>query len=126
VNVEGSATDAELTGLDDEGTLAHTNHYVCDRMRAYEGDPEYAARSNVRYERARELLAERRGSIDDAMLRDMLSDHERAPDSLCRHPEPSGDGSKTVFWCVADVTERRITFGRGNPCDSVAQGYAFA
>ena len=126
VNVEGSATDAELTGLDDEGTLAHTNHYVCDRMRSYEGDPEYAARSNVRYERARELLAERRGSIDEATLRDMLSDHERAPDSLCRHPERSGDGTKTVFWCVADVTERRITFGRGNPCDSVAQRYSFA
>jgi hypothetical protein len=56
----------------------------------------------------------------------MLSDHERAPDSLCRHPERSGDGSKTVFWCVADVTDRRITFGRGNPCDSVAQRYVFA
>jgi isopenicillin-N N-acyltransferase-like protein len=125
VNVEGSATDAELTGLDAQGTLAHTNHYVCDRMRSYEGDTEYAIRS-VRYERARELLAERRGSIDDGTLRDMLSDHERAPDSLCRHPEGPGDGTKTVFWCVADVTERRITFGRGNPCDSDAQHYAFA
>jgi isopenicillin-N N-acyltransferase like protein len=126
VNVEGAATDAELTGLDDEGTLAHTNHYVCDRMRSFEGDPEYAVRSNVRYERARELLAERRGSIDESTLRDMLSDHERAPDSLCRHPDRSGNGSKTVFWCVADVTERRITFGRGNPCNSDAQHYAFA
>jgi isopenicillin-N N-acyltransferase-like protein len=126
VNVEGSATDAELTGLDDGGTLAHTNHYLCDRMRPYEGDPVYAARSNVRYERARELLAEHRGSIDEAMLRAVLSDHERAPDALCRHPARSGDGSKTVFWCVADVTERRVTFGRGNPCDSDAQRYAFA
>jgi hypothetical protein len=95
-------------------------------MRPYEGDPVYAARSNERYERARELLAEHRGSIDEATLRAMLSDHERAPDALCRHPDRSGDGSKTVFWCVADVTERRVTFGRGNPCDSDAQRYAFA
>jgi len=126
VNVEGSATDAELMGLDDGGTLAHTNHYVCDRMLAYEGDPAYAARSNVRWERARRLLADRRGSIDEAALRDMLSDHEHAPDALCRHPDSPPHGAKTVFWCVADVTERRITFGRGNPCDSEAQRYAFA
>ena len=28
VNIEGSATDAEQTGLDGRGTLVHTNHYV--------------------------------------------------------------------------------------------------
>jgi hypothetical protein len=56
-----------------------------------------------------------------------LSDHEGAPDSICRHPAPGvADASKTVFWCVADVADGRITFGRGNPCDSVAQDYAFA
>ena len=41
-NVEGSATDAEVTGLDDADHLAHTNHYVCDRMVGFEGDPAYA------------------------------------------------------------------------------------
>ena len=63
VNVEGSATDAELDGLDDRGRFAHTNHYACARMRAFEGDPAYAVKSGVRLARARELLAEapRRG-----------------------------------------------------------------
>jgi isopenicillin-N N-acyltransferase like protein len=125
VNVEGSATDAELTGLGDDATLAHTNHYVCDRMVRYEGDPDYAVHSARRYERARELLAERRGSITEATMRDMLCDHAGAPDCLCRHPDRFGGQGKTVFWCVADVTERRITFGRGNPCHSRAQEYAF-
>ena len=55
-----------------------------------------------------------------------MSDHETAPNSLCRHPVPGSDDSKTVFWCVADVTEGVITFGRGNPCDSDAQEYVFA
>jgi isopenicillin-N N-acyltransferase-like protein len=127
VNVEGSATDVELTGLDDDGHLAHTNHYVCERMRPYEGDPVYADRSNVRYERARELLAnEPAASMTAARMRELLSDHETKPDSLCRHPEFGTPDTKTVFWCVADVTEGRITFGRGNPCDSQAQEYAFA
>jgi isopenicillin-N N-acyltransferase like protein len=126
-NVEGSATDAEVTGTDDRDHLVHTNHYVCDRMVAFEGDVEYAERSNTRYERGRELLtAEAPGSITPSRMRDLLSDHETKPDSLCRHPEFGYEGEKTVFWCVADVTEGRIEFGRGNPCDSEAQTYRFA
>jgi isopenicillin-N N-acyltransferase-like protein len=125
-NVEGSATDAEVTGLGRGGTLAHTNHYVCDRMLRYEGDPDYAVRSTRRYDRARELLDAERGSITAASMRTMLSDHRGAPDCLCRHPDRFGGDGKTVFWCVADVTERRISFGRGNPCSSRPQHYAFA
>jgi hypothetical protein len=126
VNVEGSATDVELTGFDDADHLAHTNNYVCERMLPYEGDPEYAESSNVRYERARELLAAQpAASVTPERMRAFLSDHETSP-SLCRHPAEGVAGSKTVFWCVADVTEGRITFGRGNPCDSEAQEYAFA
>ncbi|MDP9242585.1 MAG: C45 family autoproteolytic acyltransferase/hydrolase [Actinomycetota bacterium] len=127
VNLEGSATDAEVTEPNERGTFAHTNNYVCERMRTYEGEPDYAIRSGVRYSRALELLdAAQEGSITEESLRGMLSDHENAPDSICRHPELYGGSAKTVFWCVADVTERRITFGRGNPCNSEAQSYAFA
>jgi len=129
VNVEGSATDAELTGVSEAGTLVHTNHYVCERMLRFEGDPEYAQHSAIRYQRAQELLAAQSpGTITVEKLRAMLSDHEKAPSSLCRHPEIYG-GSKdsaTAFWCIADVTEMRVWFGRGNPCDSVAQEYAFS
>jgi hypothetical protein len=58
-------------------------------------------------------------------MRGILSDHETKPDSLCRHPEFGYPDTKTAFWCVADVTDGRITFGRGNPCDSEAQEYVF-
>ena len=126
-NVEGSATDAEVTGLNADGHLVHTNHYVCDRMVPFEGDPVYATRSAVRYERARELIAAQAPStVTPGVMREILSDHETKPDSICRHPEFGAADVKTAFWCVADVTEGRITFGRGNPCDSEAQEYAFA
>jgi len=126
VNIEGSATDAELTGPDERGVFAHTNHYACERMLPFEGDHVYAKGSAVRLRRARELLEAGAGSITTDSLRQMLSDHATAPDSLCRHPEPGmEDASKTVFWCVADVTEMRILYGRGNPCDSTEQEYRF-
>jgi len=124
-NVEGSATDAEVTGLDDRDHLVHTNHYVCDRMLGYEGDPAYAVRSQRRFDRGRALLREAEpGTITMDGLRTMLADHDGAPDSLCRHPQ--GDTrTETAFWCVADVTDGVVRFGRGNPCDSVEQTYRF-
>jgi isopenicillin-N N-acyltransferase-like protein len=127
VNVEGSATSVEMTEPDERGHLVHTNHYVCDAMLPFEGDPAYARRSAVRYGRAEALLASHAdGTVTEERLREILSDHEHAPDSLCRHIEEGAAGSVTCFWCIADVTDMRITFGRGNPCDSVAQEFAFA
>ena len=82
----------------------------------------------MRYARAEELLAAQPdGSVTEERMREILSDHEHAPDSLCRHARRAAPtGSVTCFWCVADVTDMRITFGRGNPCDSVAQEFVFA
>lgn len=128
VNVEGSATDAELTDVDDRGHLVHTNHYVCPRMLRYEGDLEYVPHSGARYARAAGLVASSApGSITAETLRGFLGDHEGEPDSLCRHPERTAgpNRSATTFWWVADLTEMRVLFGRGNPCDSVAQEHRF-
>jgi isopenicillin-N N-acyltransferase-like protein len=124
VCVEGSASDAELLRASD-GMLAHTNHYVTDRMAVYEGDTEYAESSAVRYRRARALLDEMRTSgtpVTMESMRAAISDHVGMP-SICRH-EQQGSDVKTVFWCVADVTAGRIAYGRGNPCDSVEQEMA--
>jgi isopenicillin-N N-acyltransferase-like protein len=129
INVEGSATDAELTTADDQGHLVHTNHFVCPSMIRYEGDPEYAVRSARRYARAARLLdGAPSHSVTPEVLRTFLSDHEGKPDALCRHPErfPESGRSATAFWWIADLTEMRLRFGRGNPCDSVAQEHHFA
>lgn len=122
VNVEGSATDAELITPGAAGTLAHTNHYVSERMLHFEQDAESASGSDVRYRRALEWLAP--GDITAARLRAALSDHAGAPDALCRHVGER-NSTKTVFWVIADVTAGRLTYGRGNPCDSQEQVYEF-
>jgi isopenicillin-N N-acyltransferase-like protein len=121
-NVEGSATTAAVTGLDDRGSLAHTNHYVCPSMLAYEGDPGYARSSAVRHGRARALLDDAAvDSVDRAWLRAALADHATRP-SICRHPVPTeteadaGWRGKTVFWCIVDVTVGDVEYGLGNPC----------
>ena len=125
VNVEGSATDAELDGLDDRGRFAHTNHYACARMRSFEGDPAYAVKSGVRLDRARELLAGAPdGAIDAAWMRAALADHATTP-SICRHAEADREVA-TAFWCIADVTAGEIRYGLGNPCEPGEERFSFA
>ncbi len=125
-DVEGSATDAEVHGLDARGSLAHTNHYVRPSMVAHESDPAHARTSAVRYARARDLLdGAAPGTVGPETLRAWLSDHATRP-ALCRHGSPpaaADDGlpasawqGRTVFWCVVDVTAGEVEFGLGNPC----------
>ena len=129
VDVEGSATDAELVTPSPAGTLAHTNHYACERMVRYEGDPAYAKRSAVRLGRARELLdgadgtGPAPGSIGPAQLEAFLADHATSP-SICRHDDGS-ETSVTVFWCLADVTDGAIRYGRGPRCRGEQAVYRF-
>jgi hypothetical protein len=130
VNVEGSATDAELTAPSVAGTLAHTNHYACERMVRYEGDPAYARRSAVRLGRALALLdgpegtGPAPGSLGPDELGAFLADHATRP-SICRHDDGE-ETSVTVFWCLADVTAGEVRYGRGPRCRGEEARYRFA
>jgi isopenicillin-N N-acyltransferase-like protein len=124
VSIEGSATTGEGIAPAPDGTLAHTNHYVHPDMLDYEAS-EKVEGSSTRLHRARELLSESLGEpITRTRLRTILSDHENQPNALCRHGQEPDD-AQTVFWCIADVTARTVMYGRGNPCDSEAELYAF-
>jgi len=110
------------------GTLAHTKHYACDRMRRYEGDPAYARRSAVRLGRALELLDGRMGRVrrrfgHAEILRAALSDHATTP-SICRHDD-GAETSVTVFWCLADVTAGRSATAAATPCAQREATYRF-
>jgi len=124
MSIEGSATAAEPIAPAEDGTLAHTNHYVHPDMLDFEASASREG-STGRLERAKELMTE---SLEEAVtrtrLREILSDHEGS-EPLCRHGRAQGD-SQTAFWCIADVTAGTIMYGRGNPCDSEAQLYVFS
>lgn len=126
VDVEASATASCCIVPDASGTIVHTNHYVAAEMLPFESDPAYAVRSRLRLERATHLVNLRPvGGVTTADVRAILSDHHNGADAICRHGEQPDD-VKTVFWCVADVTDGTISFGRGNPCRTGSQGYAFS
>ena len=130
VNVEGSATDAEVTAPSAAGTLAHTNHYACERMRRYEGDPDYARRSAVRLATGagapgRPAGAGARAGLDRPGAAGVVP---RGPRDQPLHlsPRRRPEGSVTVFWCLADVTAGEIAYGRGPRCRGEEARYRFA
>jgi len=89
---------------------------------AVRGRPGLRGALRVRHSRACALLAaaERApaGSVTPDVLRSWLSDHEGAPDSICRHRRRRrGRVGRTVFWSLADVTAGEVVYGRGNPCE---------
>jgi isopenicillin-N N-acyltransferase-like protein len=124
MSIEGSATAAEPIAPAEDGTLAHTNHYVHPEMLDFEASASSEG-STARLQRAKELMTE---SLEEPVtrtrLREILSDHEGS-EPLCRHGNAPGD-SQTAFWCIADVTAGTVMYGRGNPCDSEAQLYVFS
>jgi isopenicillin-N N-acyltransferase like protein len=126
VDVEASATASCCIAPNESGSIVHTNHYVADEMVPFEGDPAYAVRSRCRLERAQALVNSRsRLGVTMEDIHGILSDHDNGPDAICRHAREPGD-TKTVFWCIADVTAGTVSYGKGNPCCSVSQDYAFS
>ena len=122
VSVEGSATDAELLRPDSTGALAHTNHYVSERMRPYEGDVPYAARSAVRYRAALRWLAPGGRHGRPAAGR-ALRPHRRARLDL---PAPRARSTVEDHLLVHCGRHRRkLVYGRGNPCNSTEQRHRF-
>jgi isopenicillin-N N-acyltransferase-like protein len=114
VNIEGGACRAEITEPV-RGVLAHTNHYTHPTLANLERGTRLAG-STARLCRAQELLAARDEPWTANALLEVLSDHENAPDSLCRHGNT--ENARTIFWCVADVTAGSIRYGSGPPCAS--------
>lgn len=118
-NIEAGARCAETTRLM-RGVFAHTNHYTHRSLFTLQ-DGQDRQGSRTRLCHAERRLASGNAWSAEA-LREVLSDHQGAPDSLCRHGR--GEAARTVFWSVADVTAGRILYGSGPPCESEPISYA--
>jgi isopenicillin-N N-acyltransferase-like protein len=116
-SVESSATRHELLYAH-EGWLAHTNHYLSERLQDLEQPYVYAS-SNVRLRRAERLLRRQAGQIGLDSLQSILRDHVSHPDSICKHEDMSDaphDRSRTLISMIMDLTEMTMWVAPGPPC----------
>jgi hypothetical protein len=101
------------------GLYVHTNHLVLPDMAAVAQDADYVGSSSMsRYrvlERGAAGLRSRMDDVDEAGLLTLLSSHESAPYSPCRHPAGEVRGA-TLGSALFDITGRRQRLLISNPC----------
>jgi predicted choloylglycine hydrolase len=104
-----------------EGTACHTNHLLSDLTEEYEfEDQAYKNGSSMsRYEVITKKLIELDGTVGgpDELLR-ILSSHEKAPYSPCRHPQSDLPGL-TLGTALYDLPKGSFRLYVGNPCEAV-------
>jgi len=125
---QGNIGDAELapaglTRWDGEGGwVVHTNHILAAAEPGDVALPDHAE-SVHRYERLRELVRARLGSLDVAAMQAILSDHAGYPTSLCRHAEAAGS-AKTIASLIAEPERGLLHVAVGNPCQHEYSTYS--
>jgi hypothetical protein len=116
----GDAFAIETTGKRQailEGPGPHTNHYETPELGELAPPPSEG--STARFNRLKELLAERKPDTTEAVI-EILRDHGSEPQAVCLHPDPDeGDeASAVIFSMVADLEEGRMWVAPGIPCES--------
>jgi isopenicillin-N N-acyltransferase-like protein len=123
-NVEVSGQHfATIYGMD--GVLAHTNHFLTERMKQWERHTENLIGSRVRFNRAMRLLRKTRHHSPET-LQAILRDHVDYPNSICSHTVPTDnalDRQKTICSLVMDLTTLEMHFCWGNPCEETYHTY---
>jgi isopenicillin-N N-acyltransferase-like protein len=117
---ETSATRYDLSPID--GSRAHTNHYLSERMRAFE-TPGWLSHggSMVRVQVAQAFLDARRGRLDPEAIKELTRNHVNHPRCICAHGFPGEDEKTafhTVFAVVMDPAAGWLDLCGGNPCEN--------
>ncbi len=106
-----------------DGYLAHTNHFLDEKaLGVWQPLAEDRPSTFTRYRRIQETLqgwtkAGHKVTIED--LKGMLRDHTSAPNSLCRHADPSlspDDRYETVVSVIMDLDAKEMYIAPGTPC----------
>jgi isopenicillin-N N-acyltransferase-like protein len=115
---EVSAGDYDLLPI--TGAIAHTNHYLSERMRAYE-TPGWLSHggSYVRLLVASRMLAKNRGHISLELLQELTCDHTNHPRCICAHGFEGEDETvafSTIAAVIYDLTAQVMYACHGHPC----------
>jgi isopenicillin-N N-acyltransferase-like protein len=102
-----------------DGKVAHTNHLCADT-----GIEDFPRPDSPQRLARLETLLEGSVPADPDALFALLSDHEGAPASLCRHTDfsqPESERMETLFAVVMNLEARRLHLRLGKPCQPQAR-----
>jgi len=136
LDAEGKAADLETTPTEDaylepdeEGLLAHSNHFVGEKLLGEEERTgEHLRESQDRLERIRELLKAGRGRLDADAMQAIFRDRGSFPHPICRMPadDDSSEDVITFASVIAEPSRGRMWVCVGPPNEHEYRAYAFS
>lgn len=127
-DLEVQIDSVRVLRADQNGRIVHTNHYLHPESTGI--NDEFAdslyGQTFEREQRSRELFARSSGAVSVSMLQEMLSDHDGAPTSICRHPndDPKIGWQRSVVSMIVEPSKGKMYLTRGNPCENPYEVYS--
>jgi isopenicillin-N N-acyltransferase-like protein len=123
-SVETSASLDEVQRAEN-GWLLHTNHYLSAKLQASE-KPGPHLNSQLRLQRAEQILRSCPDKISLEVLQNLLSDHANHPHTICMHADlsdPLDRRYQTLASLIMDLNARVIWITKGPPCEGTYTAY---
>lgn len=131
-HAQGEALSLEATPADvgilhpAGGLLVHTNHFITPRLQ--EGDTGIlnSTSTELRYNRALQILRAHLGAITVETLQEVLRDHFHRPNSICRHPDlalPEIERIATLASVIMNLSTSEMHVISGEPCQGEYQTF---
>jgi isopenicillin-N N-acyltransferase-like protein len=126
-NREGDIIDIEVTPDDlgflypEKGFIVHSNHFYTERFRNRDLMGTIYPDSYLRSHRLATLMERHWSKVTVDVMKELLSDHNNYPDSICRHVDqdaPLKQQMKTVASIISYPKEQKMYIAHGNPCEN--------
>jgi isopenicillin-N N-acyltransferase-like protein len=123
-NVEILHEGFSLTSCD-QGVFVHTNNCLDGRLKACEVEKSPSPGSEGRRVRLDATLRQHVGQLNVTLVKQLLSDHDSQPETICRHARSERDNETTAALIVEPAT-RRLHISYGPPCEGQFEAYTIA
>lgn len=123
IDLELTSKDFEYIGVDDDGVIVHTNHFISYRFRRLNaGLKGLSGDTFIREMRAKQLIRKMSFPLNVERVKEIFRDHFDYPSSICRHVNGQGDDSiskiKTLGSIILETCKKMYHYTIGNPCKS--------
>lgn len=122
---EVTLDDVHVLRESDDRALTHTNHCLDRELEPINDEFPELIQSRPRLRRVNQLLGLNQRPPQLEEVKAVLSDHENAPRSICRHPneDPVTGFWETVFSVIIEPDSGFMHISRGTPCDRPYETY---
>ncbi|MBD7911201.1 MULTISPECIES: C45 family peptidase [Clostridium] len=125
LGIESIHNDFELI-YPERDIILHSNHYITERFKEVDTAPQLQPDSYHRLDRILNLMNQHYGEINIEIIKKILVDHDKKPNSICRHIDSTVPvSSATLASFIMVPEEGAIYIAAGNPCEYEYVRYEF-